>query len=60
MQWSDGYQVRFGLVKVNFGTMERTPKASAYAYKVRQGHHHVVSKMVGRMSGLVGGHVPRG
>jgi len=32
LEWSLGYSKRFGLVHVNFGTLERTPKDSARFY----------------------------
>jgi beta-glucosidase len=32
MEWSLGYSKRFGLVHVNFETLERTPKDSAKFY----------------------------
>jgi beta-glucosidase len=36
-EWSEGYKQRFGLVHVDFGTLERTPKDSAewYAQVIR-------------------------
>jgi len=32
LEWSLGFSKRFGIVHVNFATLERTPKASAHAY----------------------------
>ena len=32
LEWSLGYSKRFGLVHVNFETLERTPKDSAAFY----------------------------
>ena len=32
-EWAYGYRPRFGLVRVNYETLERTPKASAFWYK---------------------------
>jgi beta-glucosidase len=32
LEWSLGYSKRFGIVHVNFGTQERTPKDSARYY----------------------------
>jgi beta-glucosidase len=32
LEWSLGYSKRFGLVHVNFETLERTPKDSARFY----------------------------
>ncbi|PNS08209.1 GH1 family beta-glucosidase [Solilutibacter silvestris] len=32
MEWSLGYSKRFGIVHVNYGTQERTPKDSAHYY----------------------------
>ncbi len=32
-EWAEGYQKRFGLVYVDFGTQRRTPKASADFYR---------------------------
>lgn len=32
-EWSDGFDPRFGLVEVNYDTLERTPRQSAYVYK---------------------------
>ncbi len=31
-EWASGYEKRFGMVHVNFETLKRTPKASAYWY----------------------------
>jgi len=31
-EWAEGYEKRFGLVHVDFDTLERTPKASAHWY----------------------------
>ena len=33
LEWSDGYGKRFGIVHVDFETQERTPKATALAYR---------------------------
>ncbi len=33
LEWSIGYLARFGLIYVDFTTLERTPKDSAYYYK---------------------------
>lgn len=32
-EWSYGYTKRFGIVHVNYTTLERTPKASAHWYR---------------------------
>jgi beta-glucosidase len=32
-EWAAGYSQRFGLVHVDFDTLERTPKESFYWYK---------------------------
>lgn len=32
LEWNDGYGPRFGLVEVNYATMERSPRQSALAY----------------------------
>lgn len=32
-EWERGYTKRFGLVRINFDTLERTPKHSAYWYR---------------------------
>ena len=32
-EWAEGYKHRFGLVHINYETLERTPKDSAYWYK---------------------------
>ena len=32
-EWASGYSKRFGLVHVDFDTLVRTPKASAYWYR---------------------------
>ncbi len=32
-EWAYGYRPRFGLVRVDFDTMARTPKRSAYWYR---------------------------
>jgi len=32
LEWSLGYSKRFGIVHVNFKTLERTPKRSARSY----------------------------
>mgnify|MGYP004001706195 FL=1 len=32
-EWERGYSNRFGLVRVNYETQERTPKQSAYWYR---------------------------
>ncbi len=31
-EWAHGYRPRFGLVRVDYGTLERIPKASAHWY----------------------------
>jgi len=31
-EWAEGYQKRFGLVYVDYGTQQRIPKASAAFY----------------------------
>ena len=33
MEWANGYRPRFGLIHVDYDTLERTPKQSAYFYK---------------------------
>jgi beta-glucosidase len=33
LEWSSGFRLRFGLVHVNYSTLERTPKASALWYR---------------------------
>ncbi|MEN4041261.1 MAG: GH1 family beta-glucosidase [Anaerolineaceae bacterium] len=32
-EWAYGYRPRFGLIRINYETLERTPKASAYWYR---------------------------
>ncbi|MBL6918952.1 MAG: family 1 glycosylhydrolase, partial [Puniceicoccaceae bacterium] len=32
-EWCHGYDMRFGLIYCDFETLERTPKASYYAYR---------------------------
>lgn len=32
-EWAEGFTPRFGLVKINYDTLERTPRPSAYVYK---------------------------
>jgi beta-glucosidase len=32
-EWAEGYAKRFGIVYVDFETLERTPKSSFYKYK---------------------------
>lgn len=32
-EWTKGYEMRFGLVEVNYDTQERIPRPSAYVYK---------------------------
>ena len=32
-EWREGYSKRFGLIRVDFDTLRRTPKASAHAYR---------------------------
>lgn len=32
-EWAEGYSMRFGLVRTNYETLERTPKKSFYWYK---------------------------
>jgi beta-glucosidase len=32
-EWAEGYAKRFGLVRVDYKTLERTPKLSAKTYK---------------------------
>jgi beta-glucosidase len=32
-EWSGGYGTRFGLIRVNFATLKRTPKMSASFYR---------------------------
>ncbi|WP_078551226.1 GH1 family beta-glucosidase [Bacillus alkalicellulosilyticus] len=32
-EWAEGYKMRFGIVHVNYRTLERTPKESYYWYK---------------------------
>jgi beta-glucosidase len=34
-EWAEGYEKRFGLVHVDFATLERTPKASFHWYRDR-------------------------
>ena len=34
-EWAEGYDKRFGLVHVDFATLERTPKASFHWYRER-------------------------
>ena len=32
-EWAEGFAKRFGLIEVNYDTMERTPRPSAYLYR---------------------------
>ncbi len=32
-KWIDGFQIRFGIVHVNYSTLKRTPKLSAKYYR---------------------------
>ena len=32
-EWAEGYEPRFGLIYVDYKTLKRTPKNSAYHYK---------------------------
>ena len=32
-EWAEGYAKRFGLVHVDYGTLERTPKSSFFRYR---------------------------
>ena len=32
-EWAEGYEPRFGLIYVDYKTLKRTPKNSAYYYK---------------------------
>jgi beta-glucosidase len=32
-EWSFGYEKRFGMVHVDFETLERTPKSSYFSFK---------------------------
>lgn len=32
-EWAEGFEKRFGLVEINYGTLERKVRPSAYAYK---------------------------
>lgn len=32
-EWAEGYFQRYGLVHVEYGTQQRTPKQSAYWYR---------------------------
>ena len=32
-EWAEGYEPRFGLIYVDYKTLGRTPKNSAYYYK---------------------------
>ncbi len=32
-EWAEGFSKKFGLVHIDYGTLERTPKESAYFYK---------------------------
>ena len=41
-EWSDGFQRRFGLIYVDFETLERTKKKSFYAYK------EIIEKYLGK------------
>ncbi len=34
-EWAEGYEKRFGLVHVDFDTLQRTPKASYHALRAR-------------------------
>ena len=38
-EWAEGYQQRFGLVRVDFDTLERTPRASYAWYRDRIARH---------------------
>ena len=40
-EWAEGYTKRFGIVHVDFDTLERTPKASAawYSDLIRKGEY---------------------
>ena len=32
-EWAEGFSKRFGLVEINYETLERKPRPSAYLYK---------------------------
>ena len=32
-EWNEGYGPRFGIIHIDYDTLERTPKKSAYWYK---------------------------
>ncbi|MES2523204.1 MAG: GH1 family beta-glucosidase [Gemmatimonadota bacterium] len=54
-EWSLGYSKRFGIVHVDYETMERTPKASAHFYaKVIRTHGETLADPVPPVSTLIG------
>ena len=53
-EWSLGYSKRFGIVHVNYSTLERTPKASAHFYtSVIRSHGEVLAHPVPPVSTLI-------
>ncbi len=41
-EWASGYSLRFGMVHMDYGTLTRTPKASAHWYACCAREHHIV------------------
>ena len=55
-EWAFGYEKRFGLVDVDFDTLERTPKASFVALKTALSEGQNVSQPLAQPSGSVHEH----
>eukprot|EP00930_Biecheleria_cincta_P061610 TRINITY_DN4717_c0_g1_i1.p1 TRINITY_DN4717_c0_g1~~TRINITY_DN4717_c0_g1_i1.p1 ORF type:complete len:582 (-),score=96.21 TRINITY_DN4717_c0_g1_i1:250-1950(-) len=55
-EWADGYKRRFGLTYVNFETLERTPKSSAYWFQKLLGRmRHSKTRGLRKLLSLPGG-----
>jgi beta-glucosidase len=55
-EWSLGYSKRFGIVHVDYETLERTPKASAHFYsRVIRSHGDVLGDAVPTAGSLIEG-----